>query len=153
VVKTGAHLVGVSLADGSVQWGLPLSVPHLAPMARDGRLYVWSAPGEGTTAAADNRLVIVNEATGGIVTDRALSGDGPAFGRPHRVYGGALCRNHVIFTSSSGLMAVFRLSDGELAWQFEYGDQLFSPAFEDNRLYIATASGDIVIFEAHGGEL
>ena len=172
VVKTGAHLVGVSLADGSVQWGLPLSVPHIAPMARDGRLYVWSAPDDGTTTrvtvdaasgtavreqigpdAADNRLVIVDEATGGIVADRALSGYGPAFGRAQRVYGGALCRNHVLFTSSSGLMALFRLSDGELAWQLGYGEQLFSPVFEDNRLYASTASGDIVIFQAHGDEL
>lgn len=102
--------------------------------------------------AADNRLVIVDEATGGIVADRALSGEGPAFGRPQEV-GGTLYRNHVMFTSSSGLMALFRLSDGALAWQREYGEQLFSPVFEDNRLYIATAAGDIVIFEAHGGEL
>jgi hypothetical protein len=171
-VKAGAHLVGMSLGDGSIQWGVPLSVPHIAPMAHGGRLYVWSAPDDAAPTrvtidaasgaavreplgpdAADNRLVIVDEATGGIVADRALAGYGPAFGRPQRVYGGALCRNHVLFTSSSGLMALFRLSDGELAWQHEYGEQLFSPVFEDNRLYIATARGEIVVFEPHGDEL
>jgi outer membrane protein assembly factor BamB len=172
VVKTRAHLVSVSLADGSMQWGLPLSVPHIAPMARGGRLYVWSAPDEWTTTrvtidaasgaavreqigpdAADNRLVIVDEATGGVVADRALSEYEPAFGRPQNVYGGALCQNHVLFTSSSGLMALFRLSDGEFVWQHEYGEQLFSPVFADNRLYIPTAGGDIVVFDAHGDAL
>jgi outer membrane protein assembly factor BamB len=171
VVKTRAHLVSVALADGSVQWGMPLSVPHIGPMARDGRLYVWSAPDDSTTRvtidavsgaavreqlgpdAAANRLVIVDEATGGIVANRALSGYGPAFGRPQRVYGGALGRNHVMFTSSSGLMALFRLSDGELAWQLEYGDQLFSPVVEGSRVYVASAEGNILVFDAEGGEL
>jgi hypothetical protein len=50
-------------------------------------------------------------------------------------------------------MAAFRLSDGELVWHHEYPAHLFSPVFDDNRLYLATADGDIVIFEARGGEL
>lgn len=149
VVKTGAHLVGLSLADGSLQWGLRLAVPYIAPLARDGRMYVWSAPSE---KAAENRLVIVEESCGAIVVDRPLSEYGPAFQRAQEVYGGTLCRNHVVFSSSSGLVAVFRLTDGELAWQHEYGDGL-APVFADGRLYAATVGGDILIFEAYGGEL
>jgi outer membrane protein assembly factor BamB len=148
VVKTGEHLVGVSLANGSVEWGLRLAVPYLAPKAADSRMYIWSAP-----TPTDNRLTIVNEATGAIDVDRPLSEYGPAFQRVQQVYGGTICRNHVIFTSNSGLMALFRLTDGELVWQHEYQTHLFSPIFRDNRLYMATAAGDIVIFEAHGGEL
>ena len=172
VVKTGAHLVGMSLVDGSMQWGLPLSVPHISPMARDGRLYVWSAPDVQTSTrvtidvasgetlrervgpdVSDNHMVMVDEATGTIVVDRALSEYGPAFRQPQKVYGGALCRNHVLFTSSSGLMALFRLSDGELVWQHDLQEHLFSPVFDDNRLYLSTAGGDIVVFEAYGEEL
>jgi outer membrane protein assembly factor BamB len=149
VVKTGAHLVGLSLADGSLQWGLPLSVPYIAPLARDGRMYVWSAPSE---KAPENRLVIVDESSGAIVVDRPLAEYGPAFQRGQEVYGGTLCRSHVVFSSSSGLLAVFRLADGELAWRHEYGDGL-SPVFADGRLYAATVEGDILVFEAHGGEL
>jgi outer membrane protein assembly factor BamB len=172
VVKTRAHLVSVSLVDGSVRWGLPLSVPYIAPFARDGRIYVWSAPDDWTSTrvtidvasgetlrerlgldASDNHMVIVDEATGTIVVDRALSEYGPAFRQPQKVHGGAMCRNHVVFTSSSGLMALFRLSDGELVWQHDLPDHLFSPVFEDNRLYLPTAGGDIVMFEAYGEEL
>ena len=149
VLKTFEHLVGLSLADGSVQWGLPLSIPYIAPLVSDGRMYIWSAPSEN---APENRLVIVDQSSGAVLVDRPLSEYGLSFQRGQRVFDGTICRNHVVFASSSGLLAVFRLADGELAWQQEYGDRL-SPEFADNRLYAATVAGDIVIFEAHGGEL
>ena len=149
VVKTFAHLVGLSLADGAVQWGLPLSLPYIAPLVSDGRMYIWSAPLED---APENRLVIVDQRSGAVVVDRALSEYGPAFQRGQRVFRGTICRNHVVFASSSGLLAVFRMADGELAWQQEYGGGL-SPEFADNRLYATTVAGDIVIFEAQGGAL
>ena len=78
---------------------------------------------------------------------------GTAFERLQEAYGGALCKSHVVFTSKSGLMAAFRLTDGELVWSYEHRDQLFSPVFEDNRLYATCADGTLVVFEAEGGEL
>ena len=172
VAKSVEHLVGVSLADGRLLWGLEISVPYQAPLVDRGRMYVWSAPPVSTStrvtfdldsgqvtrerswpAASENRLVIVDEATGKIVVDRALAPYGAAFERVQEAYGGTICRNHVVFTSKSGLMAAFRLSDGELVWWHEHRDQLFSPVFEDNRLYATCADGTLVVFEAKGGEL
>jgi outer membrane protein assembly factor BamB len=172
VAKSGRHLVALSLADGTLRWGLAISVPYLAPLVRDGRMYIWSAPSTWTStrvtfdldsgqitrersepSASENRFVIVDEAGGQIVVDRPLVSYGAPFRRVQEVYGGGICRNHVLFTSSSGLMALFRLSDGELVWQHEHRDQLFSPVFEDNRVYVACADGTLVVFEAEGGEL
>lgn len=171
VAKSGQHLVAVSLVDGGFGWGLPLSVPYVT-MAREGRIYTWSAPSDGTStrvtfdldsgqtvretsapSASENRLVIVDEASGQIVVDRPLASYGPAFRGVQEAYGGTLCKEHVVFTTRSGLMAVFRLWDGELVWQHQHRDQLFSPAFEENRLYVACADGTLVIIEAEGGEL
>lgn len=172
VAKSVERLVGVSLTDGRMLWGLEISVPYLAPLVEDGRMYVWSAPSASTStrvtfdldsgqitrersepAASENRLVIVDEAMGKIVVDRPLVPYGAAFRQVQEAYGGTICRNHFVFTSKSGLMAAFRLSDGELVWQHQHSDQLFSPVFEDNRLYVACADGTLVVFEAEGGEL
>lgn len=172
VAKSVDHLVGVSLTDGQLFWGLEISMPYQAPLIKDGQMYVWSAPSTPTStrvtfdldsgqiarersevAVSENRLVIVDEATGKIAVDRPLAPYGAAFKQVQEAYGGAICRNHVVFTAESGLMAAFSLSDGELAWWHEHRDQLFSPVFEDNRLYVACADGNIVVFEAEGGEL
>lgn len=172
VAKSAEHLVGVSLADGRLLWGLEISMPYRAPMVEKGRMYVWSAPPTPTStrvtfdldsgqitrersepAATENRIVIVDAATGKIVVDRPLHPHGAAFKRVQEAYGGTICRNHVVFTAHSGLMAAFRLSDGELVWWQEHRDQLFSPVFEDNRLYVPCADGTLVVFEAEGDEL
>jgi outer membrane protein assembly factor BamB len=97
--------------------------------------------------------VIVDGTTGAVVVNQLLSAHGPAFAQFQEPYGGTICRKHVLFTTNSGLMALFRLSDGELAWQHEYGDRLYSPVADDNRVYVTSASGDLVMFEAEGGEL
>lgn len=49
VAKSGAHLVAVSLTDGSLGWGLPISLPYRAPLVKAGRMYVWSAPAGWTS--------------------------------------------------------------------------------------------------------
>jgi len=172
VAKSVEHLVGVSLADGRLLWGLEISMPYRAPMVEKGRMYVWSAPSTPTStrvtfdldsgritrersepAASENRLVIVDEATGRIVVDRPLGPYGAVFKRVQEAFGGTICRNHVVFTAKSGLMAAFRLTDGELVWWHEHRDQLFSPVFEDSRLYVPCADGTLVVFEAEGDEL
>jgi outer membrane protein assembly factor BamB len=172
IAKSGAHLVDVSLADGSLGWGLPISVPHIAPLVHDDRMYIWSAPADWTRTrvtldtttgdvirehirpqAAENRLVIVNGSTGEVVVNQLLSVHGPTFAQFQEPYGGAICRKHVLFTTNSGLMALFRLSDGELVWQHEYGGYLFSPVVDENRVYVASTSGNLILFEAEGGEL
>lgn len=50
-------------------------------------------------------------------------------------------------------MVLFRITDGEIVWQHEYSDRLFSPVVDDNRVYVASAEGNILVFDAEGGEL
>jgi outer membrane protein assembly factor BamB len=172
VVERGGHLFGLSVLDGQFLWKTPVHVPYFGLQVKGGRIYVWttaSAPtqtkvtfdlGSGhvsrqhvAPASGENRFVIVDEATGEMLADRSLA----QYGRPFRDHQepqrGTLCRNHVVFTTRSGLMAVFRLSDGELVWHHQHRDQLFYPVFENNRLYVACADGSLVVFEAESGAL
>jgi outer membrane protein assembly factor BamB len=172
VASSGQHLVSVSLSDGSLRWGVAVRVPYLAVPVVAGRIYAWTT-GQGVTttkttldlssgqvarersqpAAGENRFVIVDEATGDVLVDRPLAPYGGSFERFQEPQDGTLCKEHVVFTTRAGLMAGFRLLDGELVWQHQHRAQLFSPVFEDNRLYVACADGTLVVFEAEGGEL
>lgn len=175
VASSGQHLIGVSLVDGSLRWCRPLVVPYSWVQAKGGRIYAWTTAASPTNAtstkvtfdlssgeisrertipaAGENRFVIVDEASGEILVDRALASYGGVFRRFQEPQPGTVCKSHIVFTTRSGLLAVFRLSDGELVWQHQHRDQLFPPVFEDNRLYAACADGHIVVFEAEGGEL
>lgn len=175
VASSGQHLFGISLADGAFRWpsvAIRAQVPYITPAIKDGRIYAWTTTGGAAStrvtfdlgsdqvirersepAAGENHFVIVDEATGEIVVDRPLGPYGASFERFQEPYRGTLCKNHIVFTTQSGLMAVFRLSDGELVWQHQHRDQLFYPVFEGSRLYVACADGTLVVFEAEGGEL
>ena len=172
IAARGGHLLGMSIEDGSWLWKTPVHVPYFGVQLRDDRIYVWTTTLASTSTrvtldigsgqvmrerseptTADNHFVIVDDATGEVVLDRQLGPFGEAFRRFQEVQRGTLCKNHIVFTTQSGLMAVFRLSDGELVWQRQHRDQLFYPVFEDNRLYVACADGTLVVFEAEGGEL
>jgi outer membrane protein assembly factor BamB len=172
VLERGGHLFGLSLLDGEFLWKTPVHVPYFGLQVKDGRIYVWttaSAPthtkvtfdlGSGQVsrqhvapASGENRFVIVDEATGEILADRSLVQYGEPFRDHQEPQRGTLCQNHVVFTTRSGLMAVFRLSDGELVWHHQHRDQLFYPVFENNRLYVACADGSLVVFAADSGDL
>jgi outer membrane protein assembly factor BamB len=150
----------------------PVNVPYYSPQVRDGRIYVWTtapvtatrkttfdvATGEVTreasaAVAGENRLVIVDEETGMILVDRPMAPYGPEFEAHQEPKRGTLCKNHIVFTTKTGLIAVFRLSDGALVWKTTYEDELMYPVFDENRLYVACANGSLVVFEAEGGEL
>jgi len=172
VMERGRHLFGMSVPSGDFLWAIPLHISYFVPQIRDARIYAWTTgPGASSTrvtmdlgsgqairersepAAGDNHFVIVDEVSGEIVVDRPLAAYGAAFEHFQEPYRGTLCKNHIVFTTRSGLIAVFRLSDGELVWQHQHGDQLFYPVFEDNLLYVTCADGTLVVFEAEGGEL
>lgn len=172
VAARAGHLFGMSVTDGEILWMAPVNVPYHWPQAKDGRIYVWTtAPvtvSQKTTfdlssgqvsrersqpAGGENRFVIVDEVTGEIVSDRPLGPYGAPFQRFQEPMRGTLCKRHIAFTTQAGLIALFRLSDGELVWHHEYRDELFYPVFEGNRLYTPCADGSLVVFEAEGGEL
>ena len=173
IASSDKHVFGMSAGNGALHWGLPLRLAYGLPQVRNGHLYGWATSGgtvRGTTTvdvssgevtrdrvtptSAENRFVIVREATGEVLVDRPLGSYGAAFQRFQEPHQGVLCRNHIAFTTSdTGLLAVFRLSDGELVWQYEHSDELFRAAHDDNRLYVRCADGTLVVFEGEGDEL
>lgn len=172
IAGSGRHVFGLSALNGELRWGVRLGIADREPEVKDGRLYAWATSGESarhvavldsslgqvthetvTPSSAENRFVILDEATGEILMDRPLAPYGAPF-RHFQEPRGTLCKNHIAFTTSdTGLLAVFRLSDGELVWQYEHPEELFRAVFDDNRLYVRCADGTLVVFEAEGEEL
>lgn len=170
---TGQHVLSLAAATGDLQWGIPMSLSYMDADVRDGRIYGWStavaqgpaqttfdvARGEitrGTPAPAgdENRFVIADEETGKVLTDVPLARCGEAFRRFVEPTKGAMCKNHLAFsTRRDNLMVVFRLSDGAPVWQHRHSADLFAPMYDDNRLYVPCSDGTLVVFEAEGDEL
>jgi len=146
------HVVGMSLRSGELLWSTALHVPYYVPQVKDGRAYVWTMapvdPGVPT-----NRLIVLDTATGRVVADRALESYGDAFRMRHEPRRGTLCQDHIVFTTDSGLMAVFRLSDGELVWHEFYESGPRYPIFDDGRLYACCTDGTVAMFEPDGARL
>ena len=171
IAASGRHVFGVIMENGELCWAQSLG--SRAPHIRDGRLYGWSTSSVAATKRRtlntvsgaisretvgpdthENRFVVLAEETGEILVDRPLESYGATFDRFLEPSQGTLCRDHVAFTvADTGLLVVFRLSDGEMIWHYEHGDELFSPVFDDNRLYVCCADGTLVVFEAEGEEL
>lgn len=171
IADSGTHVFSIAVADGSLRWAQKLG--YRAPHYFDGRIYGWSTSGARATtrttldtvsreisretvapATYENRFVILDEDTGAIIVDRPLAKYGPAFDQFLEPLQGTPCRNHMAFTvADTGLLVLFRLSDGEMVWHHEYDDELFGPVNDDNRLYVRCANGTLVVLEAEGGEL
>jgi outer membrane protein assembly factor BamB len=168
VVAYGSCLFGVSTSDGSILWGRPLEVPYRAPQARDGRVYVWSTSVSAETTTFDlstgevrrepqagttNRLVILDKTTGRVLLDRDLSEHGPEFAARQRPEYPAVGCDHIVFTTDAGLLAAFRLSDGELVWKHKLGVQPFEATVAGHEIYVPCADGTLLVFECEDGEL
>jgi hypothetical protein len=105
-------------------------------------------------ASVENRIAIIDEDTGALLVDRPLAPYGSAFQRYHEPHQGTFCGKHIVFTARrSGLLAVFRLSDGELVYQYEHPHEIFRAAHDGNRLYVRSSDGTLAVLEAEGGEL
>ena len=132
-------VVGCSLADGSILWDM--AVPFDSPVVphRD-RVYVMLAQ-EGRESSP--RLVCLDAATGARVYDVLQRGlnvmDFASYGTVYEDYIG--------FGTRGGLIGLFRLADGGLAWSYRYKVPLYAPAMADERLYVCADDGNLLVFE------
>jgi hypothetical protein len=162
------HVYGACVDDGSILWRTQVTVPKRALGVQDGRVFVWStsSPVRMTTfdlstgdivremgPSAPNRLVVLDERNGDILIDRDLAEDGPEFASQQMPSVPALGRRHVVFATDAGLIAVFRLSDGELVWKHRLPDQAWSQTVDGNEIYVPCADGTLLVFECEDGEL
>jgi len=137
-------VAGCSLRDGSILWDM--AVPLQSPVVPHGdRVYVmlhqgWQSP---------TRLVCLDATTGERVYDVVqpeLDGlDFADYGRVHE--------DHIAFGTRGGLVGLFRLADGGLAWSYRYTVRhrtnvpVHTPVMADDRLYACADDGHLLIFE------
>jgi outer membrane protein assembly factor BamB len=173
VATTAGHIASFSVANGECRWHARIHVPYYWPQVCDGRIYVWTTvplpdarvrttldldrrvmiqerPGD---LGAENRLLIVEEESGNVLVDRALAQYGLEFTGRLEPWRGTLCSSHIVFTTDTGLLAVFSLSDGQLTCFHQHRDELFPGVYDGGRLYFSCADGTLVVFEGEGGEL
>lgn len=141
---TSSVVVGGSLADGSILWDMTVQLE--APVVPHGdRVYVMQH-----VFRESPRLISLDAATGARVYDvvqHELHGmDITDYGRIHE--------DHIAFGTRSGLVGLFRLSDGHLAWSYRHTARghsnvwLHAPAIAGDRLYACAGDGHLLIFEA-----
>jgi outer membrane protein assembly factor BamB len=147
------HLFGVSLSTGDLLWKAPAHVPYYWPQIKDERIYVWTTAPPGEKDPVVDRFLILDERSGEILLEKPLSSYGKKFEERQDPKQGTLGKHHIIFTTRTGLMAAFRLSDGELAWTHQHHDEFFRLVVEENRVYATCADGTVVGFEWEGGEI
>lgn len=171
VGTSGTHAYGFSVAEGSPRWMQPLGLHYNMAPIKDERVYAWSTTGSSTTrttidmdrgemtremtvpVTSRNHFVVIDEARGDIMMDRDLAAEGAPFDQFQEPGQATFCQRHMVYATRSAWIVVFRLSDGEVVWRQQYSNQVFTPAFDDNRLYFPCADGTLVVYEAEGEEL
>jgi outer membrane protein assembly factor BamB len=144
VARYARSLFGVSLIDGRVLWHTPLYVGSNPPVTDGGRIYAWTW---STLNAHEQHLVCLDETTGAVVYKNSLAKYGGEFALYQDALVGRPVAGHLAFGTRSGLVALFRLSDGELVWSYKNKAQVYWPVIAGNRLLVPTAEGTLLVFE------
>jgi outer membrane protein assembly factor BamB len=140
---TSRVVAGCSLADGSILWDM--AVPLQSPVVPHGdRVYVMAHQ-----SRASPRLVCLDAATGAQTYDVSQPElDGLDFADHGRVHG-----DHIAFGTRGGLVGLFRLADGGLAWSYRYTVRrrtsvwVHTPVVAEERMYACADDGNLLIFE------
>lgn len=145
LVTRNRTILSYALSDATLLWHQPFAVPYYYPDVRDDRIYAW-------VYGADfaSHLVALHEPTGRVLYDLPLARHGGPFAAIQQPHQAGLGEKHIAFTTRSGLIAVFRLVDGELVWSYEHEDEIYQPVVSGNRIYITANSGDLLVFEVEG---
>jgi outer membrane protein assembly factor BamB len=136
---TNRVVAGCSLADGSILWDM--AVPFQSPVVpyRD-RVFVMLAQEGGRSSP---RLVCLDAATGARVYDV----DQPELSAMDLASYGTVYEDWIGFGTRGGLVGLFRLADGDLAWSYRDKVPLYLPVMADGRLYVSADDGSLLIFE------
>jgi len=142
---TSRVVAGCSLRDGSILWDMagPLDSP-VVPYR--GRVYVMLAQ-EGYQSSP--RLVCLDAATGSKIYDVVQ----PELNAMDLASYGTVHEDHIGFGTRGGLVGLFRLADGGLAWSYRYTVRhrtnvpVHTPVMADDRLYACADDGHLLIFE------
>jgi outer membrane protein assembly factor BamB len=140
IVQCGRTLFGLSLADGHFLWQHGWWIASRRPVMYDDRLYFWARTPDGRAV----RFVCLDEATGQIVYDHSLEALGEMFRGQDA---GFIAGDHIAFGGAAGLIAVFRLVDGELAWLYQHRSGIDYPMILGDHLVALAGGGKLLVFE------
>lgn len=143
VARFAASLFGVALDDGRILWHRHLSTGSNPPVIVNGRIFAWTW---GRESSHEQHLVCLDEATGEVIYKTPLAKYGGDFAFYQDVLVGRPVGDYLAFGARSGLLAVFRLSDGELVWSYKYKAQVYWPVIEGHRLLVTSADGNLLVF-------
>ena len=163
IATRGGYVFGVSAADGQLTWAKRAEIPYVSPQVVDGRVYLWTSPAGARKALIDvdagtvtrdavpstgGRLVILDARTGDTLSDLDLTKLGSEFAVSQEPQEGTLGKRHIAFSTRGGLLAVFRLADGELVFKHQHTDPLFPPAIVDREIYAVGGDGSLTVFQS-----
>ena len=145
IVDCGRTLFALSMADGEILWHHDWWIASRRPVLDGERLYFWArTPDSGAV-----RFVCLDEATGEIIYDRPLEPLGEVF-RGQDTTPGFIAGDHIAFGGQAGLIAVFRLVDGELTWLYQQRSGIDYPMILGDHLVALALGRKLLVFERTG---
>lgn len=96
--------------------------------------------------STDKYLMSFDSKTGDTLYERQLQTPEEDFSPAWASYP-VVGKEHVVFAERSGLLGAFRMSDGELAWSYKYKAQLYEPCIVGNSIAVASADGNLLMFD------
>ncbi len=143
VIRFASGLFGVSLSDGRVLWHAPLSFGGNPPVIVGQRIYGWTW---GRESLHEQHLMCLDEASGEVIYKVPLAKYGGDLALYQDVVVGDPTQEHVAFGARSGLLCVFRLTDGSLVWSVKQKTQVYRPVIAGSRLLATTSDGHLLVF-------
>ncbi len=89
----------------------------------------------------------LDETTGEVVFRTPLAKYGGDFAIHQNAVVGRPSGGYLPFGTRSGLLALFRLSDGELVGSYKHKTQVYWPVLAGQRLFVTAADGTLLVFE------
>jgi outer membrane protein assembly factor BamB len=133
------HVTCYSLLDGSLRWttGLERSLPYYLPDVYAGRLFLLVGEGE------PHRFVCIAADSGRTLFDVPQ----PSIRVTERPFRGVFQGDHVVYTTTRGLVVALNLESGDLAWSSRQKERLAPPQAVDDRILVPTHEGRVLVFD------
>lgn len=144
VVLCGRSLFGFRIRENRIMWQRNFDMASV-PQMRGGTVCFW-AYATRESANGNNRLVSLDQSTGETIYDVSLTRYGAELAWMQFPIAGT-DTDHIAFGCRSGLLAVFRRSDGELHWSHKHSAPVYRPVLWEHGLLVTCDHGDLLIFE------
>jgi outer membrane protein assembly factor BamB len=136
------HLFAFSVTTGEFLWKLPLVLSSPMAVTHD-RIYARHR----RQSSAPLQLICLELTTGTVLFERDLSQFGEKYNRDYFTRAPVIDRD-VMLLSFNEPIALFSTRDGELLWEFQRLRGISDPQFVDDKLFVTTGDGYLLVLEA-----